>query len=73
VVGLYVDQVFLSKGGGETIDIAEEMASRDALRRIYGTTEEAAPIPYGEKARKFSEAINGIYNTLRKKELVDKN
>jgi len=49
------------------------MASRDALRRIYGTTEEAAPIPYGEKARKFSEAINSIYNTLRKKELVDKN
>jgi hypothetical protein len=49
------------------------MASRDALRRIYGTTEETAPIPYGEKARKFSEAINSINNTLRKKELVDKN
>lgn len=49
------------------------MAARDALRRIYGTTEDAAPVPYGEKARKFSEAINSIYTTLTKKELVDQN
>ena len=64
---------FLSKGSGESLDIAEEMAARDALRRMYGTTEEAAPIPYGAKARQFSEKINELYETLWKKELVDLN
>lgn len=35
MVGIYVDKQFFSKGSGETIDIAEEMAARDGLRRIY--------------------------------------
>lgn len=68
VVGIYVDKKFLSKGSGETIDIAEEMAARDALRRMYGTGEDSAPIPYGDKARKFSTIINSIYQGLSKKE-----
>lgn len=68
VVGIYVDKKFLSKGSGETMDIAEEMAARDALRRIYGTGEEVAPLPYGDKARKFSTIINSIFQDLSKKE-----
>ena len=72
MVGLYLNQKFLSKGGGETIDIAEEMAARDALRRMFGTTEDAAPIPYGEKARQFSEKINSVYNVLSKNASVNK-
>jgi hypothetical protein len=58
----------LSKGSGETLDIAEEMAARDALRRLFGTGEEAAPIPMGDKARKFSQMINGFYENLLKRE-----
>lgn len=65
VVGLYLDEKFLSKGSGETVEIAEEMAARDALRRIFGTGEETAPIPYGEKARKFSQMINSIYEKFK--------
>jgi len=64
VVGIYVDEKFLAKGSGETVDIAEEMAARDALRRLYGTGEDAAPVPFGEKARKYSASINGIYEIL---------
>lgn len=64
VVGLYTDTKFLSKGSGETLDIAEEMAARDALRRLYGTGEEAAPLPFGEKARKYSQFINAVYQKL---------
>lgn len=64
IVGMYVDEKFLSKGSGETVEIAEEMAARDALRRIYGTGEDAAPIPYGDKARKYSTIINSIYQKL---------
>jgi large subunit ribosomal protein L44 len=67
VVGIYVDKKFLAKGSGETVDIAEEMAARDALRRIYGTGEDAAPIPYGDKARKHSTIINSIYQAMSKK------
>lgn len=66
-MGLYVDEKFLSKGSGETLEIAEEMAARDALRRLFGTGEEAAPLPFGEKARKFSQIINSIYENYQKK------
>jgi len=68
IVGLYMDKKFLSKGSGETVEIAEEMAARDALRRIYGTEEEATPLPYGEKARKYSTIINSVYQSLLKNE-----
>jgi large subunit ribosomal protein L44 len=61
IVGIYLNENFLAKGSGETIEIAEEMAARDALRRIYGTGEETAPLPYGERARKYSSFINNIY------------
>ena len=63
-----MDKKFLSKGSGETVEIAEEMAARDALRRIYGTEEEATPLPYGEKARKYSTIINSVYQSLLKNE-----
>jgi large subunit ribosomal protein L44 len=66
VVGLYIDQKFFAKGSGETLDIAEEMAARDGLRRLFGTTEEAAPLPFGQKARQFSQIINAVYEKLQK-------
>ena len=64
IVGIYLNENFLAKGSGETIEIAEEMAARDALRRIYGTGEETAPLPYGERARKYSSFINNIYTKI---------
>lgn len=64
IAGIYVDEQFISKGSGETIEIAEEMAARDALRRIYGTGEEGAPLPYGDKARRYSSFIAKIYTNL---------
>ena len=67
IVGMYIDEKFLSKGSGETVDIAEEMATRDALRRLFGTAEDSAPLPFGEKARKYSKMINSIYEILREK------
>ena len=66
MVGLYIDEKFLSKGSGETQQIAEEMAARDALCRLYGTEEASAPLPYGERARKYSSIINSLYQRIRK-------
>jgi large subunit ribosomal protein L44 len=70
VVGLYVDQKFFSKGSGETIDIAEEMAARDGLRRLFGTTEDAVQLPLGDKARKYDLMIAAIYENLINKDSV---
>ena len=33
-------------GTGATISMAEEMAARDALRRLFETDEKRAPIPF---------------------------
>ena len=61
VVGIYLDKKrLIGKGGGETLEIAEEMAARDALKRIYNTSESGGPLPFGDKARKHSRAINSI-------------
>ena len=71
-VGLYLDDKLFSKGSGETIDIAEEIAARDALRRIFGTTEDVQILPFGDKARKYCEAINSLYETLQKTNITKK-
>lgn len=33
-------------GAGATVSVAEEMAARDALRRLFETDEQRAPIPF---------------------------
>ncbi|CAF0963210.1 unnamed protein product, partial [Adineta ricciae] len=45
IVGVYSNKEFLGKSAGTTISQAEEMAARDALRRLFGTDEQRAPIP----------------------------
>ncbi len=72
MVGLYRDGVFFSKGCGETVDIAEEMAARDGLRRIFGTYDERAPLPLGDKARKYSKDIHQLYLNLSTHEMKNK-
>ena len=66
MVGLYIEDRFLSKGSGETLDIAEEMAARDALRRLFGTGEDSAPLPYGDRVKKHAPMINSLYEVLIK-------
>ena len=39
-------------GAGTTISQAEEMAARDALRRLFGTDEQRAPIPFDKLYKK---------------------
>ncbi|XP_054839237.1 39S ribosomal protein L44, mitochondrial isoform X2 [Eublepharis macularius] len=45
-VGLYCDKKLLAEGTGETILAAEEEASRVALRKLYGFTENRQPWDY---------------------------
>lgn len=45
-VGVYVDRELVGESPGETLDIAEEMAARDALRNLFRTTEHSSPLPW---------------------------
>lgn len=40
-------------GPGESILIAEEMAARNALRRLFHLTDRKAPLPFGKKGHEF--------------------
>ncbi|XP_077204962.1 large ribosomal subunit protein mL44 [Paroedura picta] len=57
-VGLYCDKKLLAEGTGDTILAAEEEASRVALRKLYGFTENRQPWDYSspkweQRAEKF--------------------
>jgi len=43
---------------GETVTIAEEMAARDALRRLYQITERRAALPLGQAGHKLQLAAD---------------
>lgn len=49
-VGIYSDRELIGQSPGETVDIAEEMAARDALRNIFKTNEQMSPLPLGKHA-----------------------
>ena len=70
---MYDGERMIGKGSGENMDVAEEMAARDALRRLVGTDEARAPVPFGERARKHSRDINSVYESLAKKLNIDNN
>jgi len=50
-VAIYTDKQFIGIGSGETVDIAEEEAARNCLRRWFETTENFAPMPFGKRGR----------------------
>merc|ERR1719331_52141 len=47
-VGIYVDRELIGESPGETLESAEEMAARDALRNLHRTSEHAAPLPWAK-------------------------
>jgi len=48
LIGIYCDKQLIGQSYGETLDIAEEMAARDTLRNIFGTSEFSPPLPHGK-------------------------
>merc|ERR1712037_911357 len=47
-VGIYVDRELIGESPGETVESAEAMAARDALRNLHSTSEHAAPLPWAK-------------------------
>ncbi|CAG0895410.1 unnamed protein product [Darwinula stevensoni] len=50
-VGIYSDQILIGQGPGESLEIAEEMAARDALRRLFHLEDSASPLPFGKQGQ----------------------
>ena len=48
-MGLYCHKEIIGQSYGETLEIAEEMAARDALRNILGTAEHSQPRAWGSE------------------------
>lgn len=51
-VGLYSSRKLVGAGVGETLEMAQEMAARDGLRRIYGLTN-TLKFPFGRLGRQL--------------------
>ena len=49
---------------GETVEIAEEMAARDALRRIFRTDEARPMLPMGDQASPVFKLHYSVYRVL---------
>jgi large subunit ribosomal protein L44 len=56
VVGIYCDRQLIGQAPGETTSIGEEMAARDALRRLWNITESRAPLPLGRQGHSLQFA-----------------
>ena len=50
---------------GETATIAEEMAARDALQRVWGTTLHMKPLPRGANGRTLDIDFNRVNHSLQ--------
>lgn len=50
MVGVFCNKEIIGHSPGESIEIAEEMAARDALRNIFNTSDARAPLPFGQEA-----------------------
>nr|CAG4641219.1 EOG090X0DYO [Eulimnadia texana] len=50
-VGIYSDRELVGSGFGESVEIAQEMAARDSLRRLFSLEDNALALPLGRQAQ----------------------
>ncbi|XP_071448856.1 large ribosomal subunit protein mL44 [Hetaerina americana] len=48
-VGLYSDKEMVGFGFGENVEIAQDMAARDALKRLFHTRDNMRPLPFNQQ------------------------
>ena len=47
-IGVYCDKELIGQSPGESVEIAQDMAARDCLRRLFRFDDASAPIPFGK-------------------------
>ena len=60
-IGVYCDKELIGQSPGESVEIAQDMAARDALRRLFCFDDSSTPIPY-EVVKKDITALKFIPN-----------
>nr|CAG4649700.1 EOG090X0DYO [Scapholeberis mucronata]SVE93891.1 EOG090X0DYO [Scapholeberis mucronata] len=61
-VGVYSDKNFIAEGGGESVEIAQDMAARDALKRFFHTDDAMKALPFGRQLKSIQSKIAELEN-----------
>nr|CAG4635076.1 EOG090X0DYO [Alona affinis] len=61
-VGVYSDKNFIAEGAGESIEIAQEMAAREALKRFFNTEDSAKALPFGRQLKAIQAKVVKLEN-----------
>lgn len=64
-IGIYSDRELVGQASGETVEIAEEMAALDALRRIFQFSDNSNNFPMGKKLEKMIDKIIASHSTAK--------
>nr|CAG4646587.1 EOG090X0DYO [Macrothrix elegans] len=56
-VAVYSDKQFIAEGAGENLDVAQEMAARDALKRFFRTEDSMKALPFGRHLKNMQLKI----------------
>nr|CAG4642056.1 EOG090X0DYO [Eurycercus lamellatus] len=61
-VGVYSDKNFIAEGAGESVEIAQEMASREALKRFFHTEDSMRALPFGRQLAAIQSKVVKLEN-----------
>nr|SVE81592.1 EOG090X0DYO [Daphnia magna] len=61
-VGLYSDKNFISEGAGESLEVAKEMAAREALKKFFRTEDSMRALPFGRQLKNIQSKIAQLEN-----------
>nr|CAH0100667.1 unnamed protein product [Daphnia galeata] len=61
-VGVYSDKNFIAEGAGESLEIAKEMAAREALKHFFHTEDSMKALPFGRQLKDIQSKIAQLEN-----------
>nr|CAG4640385.1 EOG090X0DYO [Daphnia pulex]SVE85142.1 EOG090X0DYO [Daphnia pulex] len=61
-VGVYSDKNFIAEGAGESLEIAKEMAAREALKQLFHTEDSMKALPFGRQLKNIQSKIVQLEN-----------
>ena len=64
-IGAYCDSELIGQSPGETVEIAQDMAARDALKKLFRFDEASRPVMFETKNIVKSDPVAGINNLLK--------
>nr|CAG4638065.1 EOG090X0DYO [Chydorus sphaericus] len=56
-VAVYCDKVYIAEGSGESLEIAQEMAAREALKKFFETEDSMKALPFGRQLKAVQSKV----------------